>query len=1643
MHSSSRLLLVVMLVGSLVAGLPFAVLAQRDAELLRPAAPFGLETGSLSESEKANLREPVVLEAQAVHDVAPDDAFGPKNPGAIDPQSTWQTSDSEEGPDSGFQEQLNSGVDAQHLDSHEGPPPAELAFVGGVKRPARGLDTRIREHVEAAGRAGAQKSGDAVYAFLILDRKLTPERTGEAEALGVVLVAPHSRRVWKVRVPLASVEAVAALQWVHWLGWADRSQKLDPVLQDKMASAPYSGERTLFYVNVMDEDTSPGAFTEIETIDGVGHKRYHPAGRMEQALKEAGFEVLRFDRALMMFTTRGSYAAVQRVLDEDWVLFVEPDRPHRVHMDQSSPLVESDELWNGTYTGAGVSVGIIDSGSEVGAGRHTDLDRMAACGVNYTPTGSAFTDELGHGTHVSGIMAGNGACNAGKYHGQAPDIGTGTHRFRIAKCFNLTTSYSLADALDWMAIADPGSCTNTDPADIVNCSWGSDCYSTAPVGTDANSRKADEQVFQDQMVLVFSAGNGRDTPTCDDATDYWGAGSITTPAAAKNVITVGGCYDEDQNVVGDRYDKSSQGPTGDGRAKPDLNAPGCDNEARTGNNIYAPDNASACDMGAKCGTSMAAPHVTGIGATVMEHYPYLKGDPSRLKAWLMSRSIPHNNSLAESRNAYGAGRVDAYVAHYDHASANGWDGGSFHGTVDNNTWLYSDVTVPSDTDRMIIVLAWDETPASAGAASSVLYDLDLYADQAPFSASGNVGTYASVSSVDNVEVIRVNNPLTGSFRIKVFNADAPASGLHADVSYFFIRGDTSPVQTIALTTTDDTVRPGASFNLTATAATSAWVGSCGHAQLNALPSGVTVTGLDAVREDLTNYNYTATTDDNDIADLTLGNTHVGDSRSCTWQFASTTEGAKTISVTYDTDNGGSVTDTQVFTVDGVAPGLPTFLSSLPPASTWSNDNTVFVDWSPATDDRSGVDGYGEFWTTSPTSPPGNSKDREETVTSVTSSALADGLWYYRLKTVDNSGNWTSGFAQAGPFWIDTTEPGLVTGLHSTSHSVGGWSYDNTIDFAWTAATDNLSGIDGYGILQSTGTGAPTAVKNLEEVTAHTTASIPTGTWYFAVRSVDNAGNWDVESVTVGPYGIDRTLPVAPSVVTSGSHVPGGYSNDPAIDIGWAAGSDAHSGLAGYSWEWTQSSGSIPDNVADGDVTSTTSPSLADGDWWFHALSVDIVGNASGTVHAGPYRIDATAPTNPVVMSTSHPAGFCSSDCTIDLSWSGASGSPPVLQKLGPQAGSGITGYSIELTQLPGTTPDLMVDTTAPPYTSACLTTGEWWFHLRTKDAVGNWSSPMHYGPMNVDAVPPVRPNVLTSGSHSAGAWSGDPTVDYNWSGASDVGCGVLGYSLLVSTSPTDLPDGSIETTGSAAATAALTGGQGWHLHVRTVDAAGLASPDAAHFGPLWIDSTAPVSLVTYPNGGEIIPAGSSANVTFTASDTTSGVQNVRVELSTDGGTTFPAMLYDGPDPVGSVSWTVPPLNASSAVIRVRVLDRAGNAADDASDAPFAISSPDAVPGEQGSPVPPAFALWPGVPNPLRTAATITFDLHEARGVTIDVSDVTGRHVRTLISAAMPAGRHRISWDGQDAAGRPVGTGMYFARLTAGAFHARQTLTVVR
>jgi serine protease AprX len=195
---------------------------------------------------------------------------------------------------------------------------------------------------------------------------------------------------------------------------------------------------------------------------------------------------------------------------------------------------------------------------------------------------------------------------------------------------NKQSGYRIIDGVN-MSLSIPHSVRN------YACGW-------TPVCVEA------EAVVSSGVVVVAAAGNHgyQKYRLADDSPfESYAASSITDPGNAETVITVGATHRFWPHTYGVSY-FSSRGPTGDGRPKPDILAPG---EKITS----CVPNGGEDEMD---GTSMAAPHVSGAAALLMARHEELKGQPGRIKKILCDAAT----DLNRERSFQGHGMLDVLRA---------------------------------------------------------------------------------------------------------------------------------------------------------------------------------------------------------------------------------------------------------------------------------------------------------------------------------------------------------------------------------------------------------------------------------------------------------------------------------------------------------------------------------------------------------------------------------------------------------------------------------------------------------------------------------------------------------------------------------------------------------------------------------------------------------------------------------------------------------------------------------------------------------------------------------------------------------------------------------------------------------------------
>jgi hypothetical protein len=128
---------------------------------------------------------------------------------------------------------------------------------------------------------------------------------------------------------------------------------------------------------------------------------------------------------------------------------------------------------------------------------------------------------------------------------------------------------------------------------------------------------------------------------------------------------------------------------------------------------------------------------------------------------------------------------------------------------------------------------------------------------------------------------------------------------------------------------------------------------------------------------------------------------------------------------------------------------------------------------------------------------------------------------------------------------------------------------------------------------------------------------------------------------------------------------------------------------------------------------------------------------------------------------------------------------------------------------------------------------------------------------------------------------------------------------------------------------------------------------------------------------------------------------------------------------------------SPCIYKLAAVDVHGNAS------PCALLQPSGTAGVPRADVSHELALSAPAPNPLRGSCWMRLALPHAAPVSLAIFDQQGRHVRTLLAGALPAGEHPVAWDGRDEGGRPVASALYFVRLETGGRAISRRLVMVR
>ncbi|MFN2464432.1 MAG: S8 family serine peptidase [Candidatus Dormibacteria bacterium] len=399
--------------------------------------------------------------------------------------------------------------------------------------------------------------------------------------------------------------------------------------------------------------------------------------------------------------------------------------------------------WSAGLDGSEVQVAVIDSGVYP----HDDLtlkspmvpgnggNRLLALTTN--PNATDAIDHVGHGTHVAGIIGGNGYDSNGQYIGEAPN--SLLVSVKVSDDSGNLTEGDVITGLEWVYVANQKGLK----IKVVNLSLAS------TVAQSYNQSSLDamvEKLWFSGVTVVAASGNGNG-----------GAGVSYAPGNDPYVITVGSIDDNYQATLGGSQMAAwaSYGNTQDGYAKPEVVADGSHVVS-----LLAPNSSLAAAHPANVvgssyfmmgGTSMASPGVAGLAALMLQANPSISNN--RIKSALMRSSVPFSTTAYTTSLGTPGGFADeSAVTSNTSASANGGlKPSAFFNTSNNQIeaaglW-WSDPTFPNASWNSTSwnSTSWNSTSWNSTSWNSTSWNSTSWNSTSWNSTSWNAGNFSMAS----------------------------------------------------------------------------------------------------------------------------------------------------------------------------------------------------------------------------------------------------------------------------------------------------------------------------------------------------------------------------------------------------------------------------------------------------------------------------------------------------------------------------------------------------------------------------------------------------------------------------------------------------------------------------------------------------------------------------------------------------------------------------------------------------------------------------------------------------------------------------------------------------------------------------------
>ncbi|MDA8019347.1 MAG: S8 family serine peptidase [Thermoanaerobaculia bacterium] len=615
-----------------------------------------------------------------------------------------------------------------------------------------------------------------------LDGKPSDARIGSLKAVGIEPLQYYPHNTYLIWSNMAQMSAAEELEFVRWQGLFHPAYKLSPDLDNRQGRI---NNVSFFFYNDGNVDAT---LAEIRRLGGEILLQYpaQPDGVFQTAITRLDAEVLEQAAQIPTVVWIGFRSAALEPEDELTDQIVAANHPDGVP--ELGYLAHLSTLG---VDGTGVSWAVIDSGIDFD---HPELGSRIVhgwSGVGGCETPGDDCPSGGHGTHVAGILGGDGSTGVADPDGFLCGLGMAPKVNFVTLSIFKGLNPPLDPLPEYSKQAVIGGATG------INNSWSTGegiChgYQDSERAMDIMSRDGNWDVDgAEPQIIVFSAGNQGPHPC-----------SLTAPKEAKNVIVSGGTHSLRQTDIDLLAVMSSRGPTVDGRFGPTVVAPSSRVYSTRNDARGLCTNITACGspLHSVCGgTSMAAPHVSGTAVLMTEWWRRFNSgadpSPAMTKALLVNSAVSFDSSDPIPNRNVGWGRVNVTEL----------IGSSLPRLYSDQRTVFDEsgeeitlrVAVPDGGRPVKVTLAWSDAPGAVGANPALVNDLNLEVEHDGTAYLGNVfeGGWSvaggSADTLETLESVYLRNPTTNSMTVRIrasaINGDGvPFSGDITDQDFALV-----------------------------------------------------------------------------------------------------------------------------------------------------------------------------------------------------------------------------------------------------------------------------------------------------------------------------------------------------------------------------------------------------------------------------------------------------------------------------------------------------------------------------------------------------------------------------------------------------------------------------------------------------------------------------------------------------------------------------------------------------------------------------------------------------------------------------------------------------------------------------------------